>query len=95
MAQSLQLEGDLGAALKTSGIPVVSGRAALRPLDNLVCPAVAVELAPLGNAGGDATPVTDPEYQQRVADTLSRGLQAWRGQAQAPAAPAAAPGGTP
>jgi hypothetical protein len=40
---------------------------------------VAIELAPLPVAGSDATPVTDAEYQQRVAATLTAALQAWRG----------------
>jgi N-acetylmuramoyl-L-alanine amidase len=48
------------------------------PLDNLECPAVAIELAPLPIAGSDATPVTDAGYQQRVATTLTAALQAWR-----------------
>jgi N-acetylmuramoyl-L-alanine amidase len=56
-------------------------------LDNLECPAVAIELAPLPVAGSDATPVTDAEYQQRVAATLTAALQAWREHA-IPAAPA-------
>jgi N-acetylmuramoyl-L-alanine amidase len=101
VAQSLRLESDLDAALRTTGIPVVAGRAALRPLDNLMCPAVAVEVAPLSVVGGDATPVTDAGYQQRVADTLARALQAWRGHADASApagttgaAASTAPGGT-
>jgi len=82
--QSLQLLADLSAALKTTGIPVVTGRAPLRPLDNMICPAVAVELAPLIVPGTDPTPVTDPAYQQRLADTLARGLQYWRSQLPPP-----------
>ncbi len=41
---------------------------------------MAIELAPLPVAGSDATPVTDAEYQQRVAATLTAALQAWRNQ---------------
>jgi len=83
--QSLQLLADLSAALKTTGIPVITGRAPLRPLDNMVCPAVAVELAPLIVPGANSTPVTDPAYQQRVADMIARGLQYWRSQLLPPA----------
>ncbi len=96
--QSLELLGDLGAALKTSGIPVVTGRAPLPPLNNMVCPAIAVELAPLVLPGTDATPVTDPGYQERVADTLAHGLRNWRSQLPPPAPrtpPAASTGETP
>jgi N-acetylmuramoyl-L-alanine amidase len=79
VSQSLRLAGDLSAALGKANLPVVSGREPVRPLDNLECPAVAIELAPLPVAGSDATPVTDAEYQQRVAATLTAALQAWRG----------------
>ena len=80
VSQSLRLAGDLSAALGKANLPVVSGREPVRPLDNLECPAVAIELAPLPVAGSDATPVTDAEYQQRVAATLTAALQAWRNQ---------------
>jgi N-acetylmuramoyl-L-alanine amidase len=56
-----------------------------------MCPAVALELAPL-LAGGDSTPVTDAGYQQRVADTVAAGLKTWRTHAEP--APEAAPGGS-
>ena len=79
--ESLHLESDLGTALGAAKVPVVMARAAVRPLDNLMCPAVAVEVAPLGVAGGDATAVSDPDYQQRLAETLTRALQAWRSHA--------------
>ena len=80
VSQSLRLAGDLSAALGKANLPVVSGREPVRPLDNLECPAVAIELSPLPVAGSDATPVTDAEYQQRVASTLTTALQAWRNQ---------------
>jgi N-acetylmuramoyl-L-alanine amidase len=78
--QSLHLESDLGAALGSANVPVTMGRAAVRPLDNMMCPAVAVEVAPLG-AGDDATAVTDPGYQQRLAEAVAKALQSWRGHA--------------
>jgi N-acetylmuramoyl-L-alanine amidase len=78
VSQSLQLAAELASALGNADLPVSSDRAALRPLDNLTCPAVAVELAPLMSAGADATPVTDPVYQQRIAATLATALRALR-----------------
>ena len=78
VSQSLRLASDLSAALGKANLPAVSGREPVRPLDNLECPAVAIELAPLPVAGSDATPVTDADYQQRVAATLTTALQAWR-----------------
>jgi N-acetylmuramoyl-L-alanine amidase len=89
--QSLKLEGELSAALGGAHVPVVAGRAAVRPLDNMMCPALAVEVAPLVVAGEDTVPVTDPDYQQRLADTLAKALQVWRGEMQPPASPVPAP----
>lgn len=94
VSQSLRLAGDLSAALGKANLPVVSGREPVRPLDNLECPAVAIELAPLPVAGSDATPVTDAEYQQRVAATLTAALQAWRNQVDPTAPNSTATGGT-
>lgn len=84
VGQSLRLQNDLNAAMGTANLPAVMGRAAVRPLDNLTCPAVAVELAPLRVEGGDTTPVNDGAYQQRVADALAKALQTWRGHADPP-----------
>jgi len=92
VSQSLRLAGDLSAALGKANLPVVSGREPVRPLDNLICPAVAVELAPLLVAGSDTTPVTDADYQQRVAATLTAALQAWRNHVDPTAPNAAAQG---
>jgi len=86
VSQSLRLASELSAALGKAGLPVVTGREPVRPLDNLECPAVVLELAPLPVAGGDATPATDPNYQQRVVATLTAALQAWRDHV-APSAP--------
>lgn len=83
--ESMQLAADLTSALGSANLPATSGRAALRPLDNLTCPAVAVELAPLVAAGADPTAVTDPDYQQRIAATLATALQAVRDHPPSPA----------
>lgn len=82
--QSLALANELGVALTHAKLPVLVARASLRPLDNLTCPAVAIELAPLDNPGNpDAapTPVTDPAYQQRIAEAIAQAVTAWRSQA--------------
>ena len=80
--QSQRLASDLKAALSGENLPVVIGRAPVRPLDNLMCPAVAIELAPLAVAGVGATPVTDVNYQQSVASTVTAALRTWRGHAE-------------
>ncbi len=88
--QSRHLADDLKAALAKSAVPTLAGQAPLRPLDNLMCPAVAIEIAPSA-ASGSSTPASDADYQQRVAASLTAALQAWRTQAAAAAAQAGAP----
>lgn len=87
--QSQRLASGLTNALGTASLPTVAGRAPVLPLDNLMCPAVAVELAPLVTAGADTTPVTDADYQQRVVASMATALKSWRDE-NAPA-----PKGTP
>ena len=81
---------DLSAGLGKASLPTLAGQASLRPLDNLMCPAVAIEIAPLLATNEDATPVTDPDYQQRLIAALTAALQAWRDHAE-PAVSAAQP----
>jgi N-acetylmuramoyl-L-alanine amidase len=88
VGRSLQLSGEMATAFTRSNIPITAGRTWMQPLDNMLCPAVAIEMAPLGT-GDDATPVTDSGYQQRVADSLAGVLLAWRNHADLPAAGAA------
>jgi N-acetylmuramoyl-L-alanine amidase len=83
--QSLALANDLGLALVHAKLPVLLTRASVRPLDNLTCPAVAVEIAPLSAAGADPVPVTDGEYQQQIAQAIVSGLTSWRTQQSAAA----------
>jgi N-acetylmuramoyl-L-alanine amidase len=83
VGQSQRLAGDLASAFTKGSLPVVSGQAALRPLDNLMCPAVAVELGPLLVPGQDPTAPTDDNYQQRVVSALTSALQTWRDHADA------------
>ncbi|NYF90506.1 N-acetylmuramoyl-L-alanine amidase [Tunturiibacter empetritectus] len=86
--QSLALANSLGLALLHSRLPVLLTRASLRPLDNLTCPAVAIEIAPLTPTDGDPTPVSDANYQQQIAQAIATGLTTWR-RNQNPAAGAA------
>jgi N-acetylmuramoyl-L-alanine amidase len=86
VAQSLSLAAAVTAGLGKDRIPTLSAQAPLRPLDNLMCPAIAIEIAPLLNANADATPVTDAAYQQQVATTLANALRTWREQGHPAAA---------
>jgi N-acetylmuramoyl-L-alanine amidase len=87
LPQSERLVDQIAAAMSRSQLPMVVDQAALRPLDNLQCPALAVELAPLASGvsgSSDATPVTDPAYQQRVGEAIAGALILWRTQARPP-----------
>jgi N-acetylmuramoyl-L-alanine amidase len=81
--QSLRLQGQIGSALARSNVPVATGRVAVKPLDNLMCPAVAVEIGTM-RSGSDRTAVSDSDYQQRVAEAIAGSLVFWRNQAQPP-----------
>jgi N-acetylmuramoyl-L-alanine amidase len=76
--QSLSLANEIGLALQRAKLPVILSRASLRPLDNLTCPAVAIEIAPFNPAGSGATPVTDAAYQQNIAKAIAAALASWR-----------------
>jgi N-acetylmuramoyl-L-alanine amidase len=76
---SIRLSSDMDAALTPTGIPVVVGRTFLQPLDNLTCPAVAVELAPMqsGSITRGET-LDDPHYQTQVLTAIAAALVQWR-----------------
>jgi N-acetylmuramoyl-L-alanine amidase len=76
--QSLTLANDIAIALLHARLPSTLSRASVRPLDNLLCPAVILEIAPLTSADSDPTPVTDANYQQRIAQAISSALASWR-----------------
>jgi len=88
--QSLALANEIGLALQHAKLPVILSRAAIRPLDNIICPAVAIEIAPLTRSDSEPTPVTDTAYQQNIAQAISAALTAWRTRIAAAAAPAGA-----
>jgi N-acetylmuramoyl-L-alanine amidase len=78
LPQSLSLANEIGLALQRAKLPVILSRASLRPLDNVTCPAVAIEIAPLAPAGSDPTPVNDATYQQNIAKAIASALTSWR-----------------
>jgi N-acetylmuramoyl-L-alanine amidase len=79
---SLRLSSEINSALTHAEIPVTLGRTFLLPMDNLTCPAVAVEVAPLGRLGGKAdaqpVPVTDPGYQKKIVSALVAAIEEWQ-----------------
>ena len=79
--QSLRLANEIGTAIARANLPVHLSRASVKPIDSLTCPAVAVEIAPLVSG---PTLVSDPVYQQRVAQAVATALLFWRGHADPP-----------
>jgi N-acetylmuramoyl-L-alanine amidase len=78
--QSLRLESNINEALTGRHLPVLMERTFLKPLDNLACPAVAVELAPLSAAA----PVSNPQYRDSVLEALTAALTTWRAERRQP-----------
>jgi N-acetylmuramoyl-L-alanine amidase len=75
---SRQIANQIGVALLQAKIPVILSQASVPPLDNLICPAIAIEIATLGNTPDNSTPVSDSGYQQRVAQAIVTALTQWR-----------------
>jgi N-acetylmuramoyl-L-alanine amidase len=78
IAMSLRLANEVGLALEAARLPVLLLRASVPPLDNLTCPAIAIEISPLKQSSGKATPVFDSGYQQRAVTALAQGLASFR-----------------
>jgi len=74
--QSRRLTDLLKATFAKSGVPVLTGSAPLRPLDNLMCPAVAIEIAP----NSASVSASDGAYQQQLVVAVASALQLWRTQ---------------
>jgi N-acetylmuramoyl-L-alanine amidase len=91
ISQSLRLANELGVALLHAKLPVLLTKASVRPLDNLTCPAVAIEIAPFAVNDSDSTPVTDPVYQQRIAQSIAAAVTSWRAHNPPPAPAAGVP----
>ena len=67
----------VAAELKKQQIAVRTLTAPLRPLNNIVTAAIAVEIAP---PGSDPSQLTSPEYQQLIASAVASGIAAMRAQ---------------
>jgi N-acetylmuramoyl-L-alanine amidase len=77
--QSVRLSSDVDAAFNHVQIPTVVGRTFLQPLDNLTCPAIAIELAPKPSSGlASAKSVDNPAYQSAVLKAILAGILQWR-----------------
>lgn len=80
VAMSIKLANEVGLALESAHIPVLLLRASIPPIDNLICPAIAVELAPLKDDSGKMLPASDSSYQQRAITAIAAGVASFRAQ---------------
>lgn len=78
LPMSLRLANEVGLALNAAHVPVLLLRASAPPIDNLMCPAMAIEIAPLKSSSKNATAPTDVTYQQRVINAIATGLASFR-----------------
>jgi N-acetylmuramoyl-L-alanine amidase len=79
IVRSLALAGAMNSALLHEGFNVTLSRTALIAVDNMTCPAIAVEIAPLRSPDGKVVAEPDDaDYQAHVANTLATALLAWR-----------------
>jgi N-acetylmuramoyl-L-alanine amidase len=76
LERSGQAATSVAGDLNTAGVKAQSSAVALRPLNSVTAPAIAVEFAPL--EGGEAELAT-PAYQQKMATALAGAIAALRG----------------
>lgn len=77
LAMSQTAATAVAAELQKRQIPVRTLAAALRPLNNLTGPGIAVEVAPEGN---NLAQLTAPDYQQLVTSAVATAIAAARNQ---------------
>jgi N-acetylmuramoyl-L-alanine amidase len=75
VANSQAAAASVAAELKKQQVPVRALSAPLRPLNNVVTAAIAVEVAPQAS---DLAQLTSPEYQQLIAGAVANGIAAIR-----------------
>lgn len=78
LGMSVRLANEVGLALESAHVPVLLLQASVPPIDNLICPAVAVEISPSRGESGKAVPVTDGAYQQRVINAIGSAIASFR-----------------
>ncbi len=78
LEQSLRFSAEINSAMTHAEIPTTLGRTALQPLDNMICPATAVELAPLMKNGAVTSSLEDANYQSRILAALAAAIEGWR-----------------
>jgi N-acetylmuramoyl-L-alanine amidase len=69
--RSLWIQQQITTAIRSTGFPARSLPAALRPLNNIVVPAIAVEVAP---TNGNVLQLASTDYQQMVCASLANAI---------------------
>jgi N-acetylmuramoyl-L-alanine amidase len=77
LALSQSTAAAVASELQKRQLPVRTLSAALRPLNNLTGPAIAIEVAPQGS---DVSQLTAPDYQQRIASAVASAIAGARDQ---------------
>lgn len=78
LQKSMRWAAEIDSAMTKAGVPVTLGRTAMQPLDNMTCPAAAVEIAPLTKDGVVTTTLADADYQSRILAGLAAAIEGWR-----------------
>lgn len=84
--QSIQLAGDLKSAFASAALPADVRTATVPPLDSLMCPAVAVEFAPIENVTSPGKSADAASYQDAAVKAIAAGLGKWRADSTAQSA---------
>ena len=85
--RSRALREDLKAAFPRSKIAVSAGQTWMRPLDNMQCPAVAIEVSPQK----EGTTAEDNGYQAQISSAVANTLLLWRNKVASLAPPEPTP----
>lgn len=80
LTSSRRIALSLGSALESRQVPARTFPAPLRPLNNIIGPAIAIELAP---SSQNPAQISSPVYQQAVAAVLAGGLDAAQSELEA------------
>ena len=78
VTQSTQLAGDLRSAFTSGSLPADVRTATVPPIDNLACPAVAIEFAPIQNVSTSAKAADDSSYQTAAVNAVTAASVKWR-----------------
>ncbi len=76
LARSRAVQQQMTASIQKTGFPLRSLSASLRPLNNLLIPAVAIEIAP---TTGNVSQLASADYQQMVSAAVANSVASVRG----------------